>query len=146
MATTAAVVGSVASVASGVHSYKKAKEEKKLAKQEAELAKKEVELQKAEIKEKQKIYEQEKKDLLKQRVASKKAKMAANGLDFTDGSSAVLLGSMEKEVDQDIRNNDFFSDLNLKSNEANYNYKKSKNLLKQKEANWNVTNNLLKLL
>lgn len=146
MATTAAVVGTVASVASGVNSYKHAKEEKKLAKQEAELAKKEAELQKAEIKEKQKIYEQEKKDLLKQRVASQKAKMASNGLDFTDGSSSVLLGSMEREVDQDIKNNEFFADLNLQSNEANYNYRKNKNLLKQKEASWNKTNSLLKLL
>lgn len=143
MGVSSAVVGGVASVVGSTISYKQAK---KSAKQEANIAKQNQEREELEIKEKQKLYEQEKKNLLKEKIAAKKAKMAANGLDFTDGSSAVLLGSMEREVDEDIKNNAYFADLDLKANSDNYNYKKSKNLLKQKSNDLNMVNSLLKIL
>lgn len=132
MGVSTGVVAGVASVAKTVMDIKESNDAKKAA---TEMAKQEKALADAEIKKKQQVYEQEKTDLLKSKLATKKATMAANGLDFTDGSSAVLLGNIEKEVDEDIKNNDYFSDLDLKTNELNYNYKKNKNLLsKDKDA------------
>ena len=86
MGTSVAVASVIAKTALD---YKDAKDEKK-------QLKKEKELKEAEIKKKKEIYEQEKTDLLKAKIASKKASLAANGLGTTDASSAVLLGSMER--------------------------------------------------
>ena len=139
MGTSVAVASVIAKTALD---YKDAKDEKK-------QLKKEKELKEAEIKKKKEIYEQEKTDLLKAKIASKKASLAANGLGTTDASSAVLLGSMEKEADEDIANNEYFSDLNLSANEMNYNYKKNKNLLARRKMGLNAINSAsdgLKLL
>ncbi|MBR1545115.1 MAG: hypothetical protein IJ638_04185, partial [Alphaproteobacteria bacterium] len=126
MGTTAAVVGGVVSAAKTVMDIKNAKKEKKLAKQEERI-------QEDTIKKKQELFEEEKRNLLKSKVASKKAQMASSGVDFTDGSSAVLLGSMEREAENEIKNKEYFSDLALSSNEMNYNYKKNKNLLNMRK-------------
>lgn len=139
MGTSVAVASVIAKTALD---YKDAKDEKK-------QLKKEKELKEAEIKKKKEIYEREKTDLLKAKIASKKASLAANGLGTTDASSAVLLGSMEKETDEDIANNEYFSDLNLSANEMNYNYKKNKNLLARRKMGLNAINSAsdgLKLL
>ena len=139
MGTSVAVASVIAKTALD---YKDAKDEKK-------HLKKEKELKEAEIKKKKEIYEQEKTDLLKAKIASKKASLAANGLGTTDASSAGLLGSMEKETDEDIANNEYFSDLNLSANEMNYNYKKNKNLLARRKMGLNAINSAsdgLKLL
>lgn len=139
MGTSVAVASVIAKTALD---YKDAKDEKK-------QLKKEKEIKEAEIKKKKEIYEQEKTDLLKAKIASKKASLAANGLGTTDASSAVLLGSMEKETDEDIANNEYFSDLNLSANEMNYNYKKNKNLLARRKMGLNAINSAsdgLKLL
>ena len=139
MGTSVAVASVIAKTALD---YKDAKDEKK-------QLKKEKELKEAEIKKKKEIYEQEKTDRLKAKIASKKASLAANGLGTTDASSAVLLGSMEKETDEDIANNEYFSDLNLSANEMNYNYKKNKNLLARRKMGLNAINSAsdgLKLL
>ncbi|MCR5506870.1 MAG: hypothetical protein K6F04_03420 [bacterium] len=122
MGTTAAVIGGVVSAAKTVMDIQDAKKSKKLAKKEAKI-------QEDNLRKKQELYEEEKRNLLKSKVASKKAKMASNGVDFTDGSSAVLLGSMEREAEDEIKNKEYFSDLALASNDINYNYKKNKNLL-----------------
>ncbi len=133
MGTTAAVLGGVISTAKTVLDIKNAKKEKNIAKQEAKI-------QEDTLKKKQELYEKEKQDLLKSKIATRKAKMAANGVDFTDGSSAVLIGSMEREADDEIKNKEYFSDLALSSNEINYNYKKNKNLLNIRKNGLNLLN------
>lgn len=133
MGTTAAVLGGVVSTAKTVLDIKSAKKAKKQAKQEAKI-------QEDTIKKKQELFNKEKQDLLKTKIASQKAKMAANGVDFTDGSSAVLIGSMEREADDEIKNKEYFSDLALSSNEINYNYKKNKSLLDMRKGELNLLN------
>ena len=133
MGTTAAVLGGVVSTAKTVLDIKNAKKAKKQAKQEAKI-------QEDTIKKKQELFNKEKQDLLKTKIASQKAKMAANGVDFTDGSSAVLIGSMEREADDEIKNKEYFSDLALSSNEINYNYKKNKSLLDMRKGELNLLN------
>ena len=133
MGTTAAVLGGVVSTAKTVLDIKNAKKAKKQAKQEAKI-------QEDTIKKKQELFNKEKQDLLKTKIASQKAKMAANGVDFTDGSSAVLIGSMEREADDEIKNKEYLSDLALSSNEINYNYKKNKSLLDMRKGELNLLN------
>ena len=131
MGTTAAIVSGVVSATKNIMDINDAKKSQKLAEQEAEI-------QKETLNKKKELYNQEKHDLLKTKVASQKAKMAANGIDFTDGSSAVLIGSMERQTDDEIKNNDYFSDLALKENDLKYNYKKNKNLLKMRKSGLNL--------
>ncbi len=131
MGTTAAIVSGVVSATKNIMDINDAKKSQKLAEQEAEI-------QKETLNKKKELYNQEKHDLLKSKVASQKAKMAANGIDFTDGSSAVLIGSMERQTDDEIKNNDYFSDLALKENDLKYNYKKNKNLLKMRKSGLNL--------
>lgn len=131
MGTSAAIVGGVVSASKTILDINDAKKEKKLMKKEAKL-------QEENLKAKQKFYEEEKRNLLKSKIATKKAKMAANGVDFTDGSSAVLIGSMERETDDEMKNNAYFSDLNLQANEAKYNYRKNKNLLNMRKNSLNL--------
>ncbi len=131
MGTTAAIVGGVVSAAKSVMDIKDAKKSKKIAKEEAKIAEET-------LKKKQELFEREKQNLLKSKIATKKAKMAGNGVDFTDGSSAVLIGSMEREAEDEIKNKEYFSDLNLASNDLKYNYKKNKNLLSVRKNGLNL--------
>jgi len=131
MGTTTAIVGGVVSAAKTVMDISDSKKAKKLAKQEALI-------EAESINKKQELFEQEKQGLLKSKLATKKAKMAANGLDFTQGSSAVLLGSMEREAEDEIKNKEYFSGLDLQSNDLKYNYKKNKNLLNMKKSGLNL--------
>ena len=124
MGTTAAIVGGVVSAAKSVMDIKDAKKSKKIAKEEAKIAEET-------LKKKQELFEREKQNLLK-------SKMAGNGVDFTDGSSAVLIGSMEREAEDEIKNKEYFSDLNLASNDLKYNYKKNKNLLSIRKNGLNL--------
>ncbi len=139
MGMTQGVVENLSSMTKSVLDFSDAKKEKKLAKREAEL-------NKQELLKKQELYTKSKKNLLDAKLASKKALMAANGVNFTDGSSAVLVGQMEKETDEEIANNDYFTDLDLKSNQIKYNYKKNKSLLRQRKSLIDATNSGLKLI
>lgn len=136
MGTTATVLGGVVSAAKSVMDIKDARKSKKLAQEESQI-------QQDTLKKKQELFKEEKQNLLKSKVASRKAKMAANGVDFTDGSSAVLIGNMEREAENEIRNNDYFSDLGLKSNDVKYNYKKNKNLLSVRKKGLDLLDSLV---
>ena len=138
MGTTAAVVSGVVSATKAVMDINDAKKSKRLAKQEAEI-------QKDVLNKKMELYKQEKNDLLKSKIATKKAKMAANGVDFTDGSSAVLIGSMAKATEDEIKNKDYFSNLDLEANDIKYNYKKNKNLLTMNKKGLDLLGSLSKL-
>ncbi len=137
MGTTAAIVSGVVSATKAVMDINDAKKSKRLAKQEAQI-------QNDVLNKKMELYKQEKNDLLKSKIATKKAKMAANGVDFTDGSSAVLIGSMAKATEDEIKNKEYFSDLDLKSNDIKYNYKKNKNLLTMNKKGLDLLGSLSK--
>ena len=131
MGTTAAIVGGVVSAAKTVVDINDAEKSRRLAKKEAKL-------QEDNLKKKQELYKEERQNLLKSKIATQKAKMAANGVDFTDASSAVLIGSMERQAEDEIKKNEYFSDLGLKTNDLKYNYKKNNNLLRMKKSGLNL--------
>ena len=131
MGTTAAIVGGVVSAAKTVVDINDAEKSRRLAKKEAKL-------QEDNLKKKQELYKEERQNLLKYKIATQKAKMAANGVDFTDASSAVLIGSMERQAEDEIKKNEYFSDLGLKTNDLKYNYKKNNNLLRMKKSGLNL--------
>ena len=131
MGTTAVIVGGVVSAAKTVVDINDAEKSRRLAKKEAKL-------QEDNLKKKQELYKEERQNLLKSKIATQKAKMAANGVDFTDASSAVLIGSMERQAEDEIKKNEYFSDLVLKTNDLKYNYKKNNNLLRMKKSGLNL--------
>ena len=139
MATTVAVISAVAGAAKAVSDHKKLKAEQKYIKQEKLIS---------DIKDakQQEIYEKEKTNLLKTKLAQKKAMLASRGLDYTNGSAAAIMGNMERETDLDIDNSRYMSALNTGMNEAKYNYKKNKNLLDRVNNGLGFVSNLKSLL
>ena len=122
MATTVAVIGAVAGAAKSVSDHKKLKAQQKYLQQERMIsAVKEAKQEEA--------YEAERTNLLKSKVAAKKALLASRGLDYTGGSAAAMIGNLEREASQDITNSRVMKGLDWQLGEANYNYKKNKNLL-----------------
>ena len=89
----------------------------------------EYKLKEEEINAKKEAYREEKTNLLKSKIATQRAKLSASGVDATSGSSSALISNLEKSVNDEIAQNDYFADLDLEKENANYNYKKKVNLL-----------------
>ena len=136
MATTVAVLSAIGTAAKAVSDHKKAKADRKLIQQERVLnVVKEAK--------QEENYEKEKTNLLKTKLAQKKALLASRGLDYTSGSVAAMLGNMEREVDEDIANSRSLSAINSQMNEVKYNYRKNKNLLDRVNSGLELTKSLL---
>ena len=136
MATTVAVLSAIGTAAKAVSDHKKAKADRKLIQQERVLnVVKEAK--------QEENYEKEKTNLLKTKLAQKKALLASRGLDYTSGSVAAMLGNMEREVDEDIANSRSLSAINSQMNDVKYNYRKNKNLLDRVNSGLELTKSLL---
>lgn len=136
MATTVAVLSAIATTAKSVSDHKRAKAEKNLIQKERILtAVKEAK--------QEQNYEKEKTNLLKTKLAQKRALLASRGLDYTNGSVAAMLGNMERETDADIANARSLNALDFQLNDVKYNYKKNKNLLDRVNSGIGVAKSLL---
>ena len=125
-ATTAIVVSAAASIYAA---NKERKIRKEAVAAEDERNREEKAIKEQELLKKGEIFRAEKTNLLKARLASHRARMGALGLDAGSRSSNALMGSIEKEVDEQLGNDEFFLGLNLKNLGGVYSYKKKKNLL-----------------
>ncbi|MDR1477256.1 MAG: hypothetical protein LBI17_03985 [Rickettsiales bacterium] len=126
MGATAAAIGVGASIYKDVMDYKNDKEAKKA---EEKRLNEEKGIKEEELARKTKIYKSEKTNLLKAKVASHRALMGASGVAPDSGSSGAVVGRIERDVEEDINNDEFFADLNLRDMQSTYNYRKKKNLL-----------------
>ncbi len=123
-ATTAAVAAITA--AENIVDYR---QKRKQQKNEQKKIEEEHKLKEEEINTKKEVYREEKTNLLKAKIATQRAKLGANGVNATNGSSSALISNLEKSADEEIAQNDYFADLDLKNESVNYNYKKKANLL-----------------
>ncbi len=133
MVATAAAITSIASVGTTAYQLKEAhdtsKEAEKLAKEEE--------------RKKQEAYEAEKTNLLESKLASTKAALGARGVSATTGSASALLSNIEREAEEDIKQNKEFSDLNLENIENSYSSSQSKNLLSSSNSLLNKGSSLI---
>jgi hypothetical protein len=134
MAATAAIVSAAAAAYDATEKRKIKKEE---AKAEDKRYAEEKELKEKELVKKSEVFQTQKKNLLKVKLASQKAQMGADGLDSGSRSSNALMGRIEKDTDEELKNYEFFLDLNLDDLNSLYNYKKRKNLLSQESSSHN---------
>ena len=125
MGATAAVAAAVKTAETIVDYRQKRKQQKN----EQKKIEEEHKAKEEEINAKRKAYQEEKTNLLKAKVATQRAKLSANGVNATNGSSSALISNLEKSTNEEIARNDYFSDLDLEKENVNYNYKKKANLL-----------------
>lgn len=125
MGATAAAVAAVKTAESIVDYRQKRKQQKN----EQKKIEEEHKLKEEEINAKKEVYREEKTNLLKAKIATQRAKLSANGVNATNGSSSALISNLEKNVNEEIAQNDYFADLDLQKENADYNYKKKANLL-----------------
>ena len=134
MGTTAAVAA--VKTAETIVDYR---EKRKQQKNEKKRIEEEHKLKEEEIAAKKKVYEEDKTNLLKAKIAAQRAKLSANGVNATTGSSAALISNLEKATNEEIAQNNYFSDLDLKKENANYQYKKRANLLNASKTLYDST-------
>jgi len=84
------------------------------ARQDEDFLRAENSLKEAEIERKEKIFEAEKTDLLAQKLASNKARLAAAGIADTSGSLKAVQNTLAKKAADEIRNNAYFADLDIR--------------------------------
>lgn len=141
VANAVSAVTSAVGVVDNIVSYKnnkdKQKEENRILEEEKRIKEEQIEVKKQQ-------YKEEKTNLLKVKLASQRAKLGANGINATSGSSVAYLSNLEKNVDEEIAKNDYFADLNLQNENNIYNYKKKVNLLNSSKNNYNVFSDTLK--
>jgi ADP-ribosylglycohydrolase len=118
---------------------KQQRESEKLLEQQQKITQEETEIKKQ-------IIKDEKTNLLKTKLATQKAKLGANGLGATVGSSAAYFSRLEKETDNEIAKKTSLNDLGLLKDNANYDYRKNLNLLQKSKADYDVASGLAKSL
>ena len=126
MGATAATAVAAVKTAENIVDYR---HKRKQQKNEQKKIEEEHKLKEEEINAKKEVYREEKTNLLKAKIATQRAKLSASGVNATSGSSSALISNLEKSANEEIAQNDYFSDLDLKKENANYNYKKKANLL-----------------
>ncbi|MDR1009320.1 MAG: hypothetical protein LBL52_03655 [Rickettsiales bacterium] len=92
----------------------------------------EIETQK--ILAKQGIFEEQKENLLKEKLASNKARMAAAGLGGTSASFDAAARALAKKAEKETLANEYFADLDLRKLELVSAYKQSSNLLQASKS------------
>ena len=75
------------------------------------------------------LFSIQKENLLREKLASTKARMAASGIAGTSASAAAFEKSIVKKTEGEILSNDYFADLDLKKLALSGDYKQASNLL-----------------
>lgn len=134
-------VNAAVSAAGAVINYE---QERKKQKTEKKVLNEQKKIDEARIAAKKQQYQEEKINLLNAKIASQRAKLGANGVDATSGSSAALISNLEKNTNEEIAKNDYFSDLDLQKENSNYDYKSKVNLLNKSKTSYNLLSNTIK--
>ncbi|MBD5405975.1 hypothetical protein HDR59_05515 [bacterium] len=137
-------MGAVTAAVSAVGAVVNYEQERKKQKAEKKALNEQKKIDEARIAAKKQQYKEEKINLLNAKVASQRAKLGANGVDATSGSSAALISNLEKDTNEEIARNDYFSELDLNQENANYDYKSKVNLLNKSKTNYNLFSNTVK--
>lgn len=137
----ASAVSTAVSVADTVVNYES---NKKKAKKEKQALETENKIREEQIKARTEQVNKDKINLLKAKTATQRAKLSANGLDVTSGSSAAYMGNLKKQVDEEIADNEYLADLSLQSEDVSYNYKRDMNSLNSSKATYDGVSDAFK--
>ncbi|MDR0367171.1 MAG: hypothetical protein LBH41_01175 [Rickettsiales bacterium] len=88
-----------------------------------------AELDEAEISARRALFAEQKSNLLREKLASTKAKMAAAGIDGTSASMSAFEKALAKKAEQDILANDYFAGIDIAKLDLASSYKKGENLI-----------------